>query len=443
MNKNLNIIIFFTLLLFYPLFAQDNSDNKSKFDISFSERFRMVMWDNAIDLDKSGTSNQNFARFRSSLGIKYSASENLVFNLKFTHEFRKYFTPSAADFHMNEVIFDQLNLQWKTDEYLPGTLTFGRQNIFLGEGFVILDGHPGDGSRSPYFNAFRYDWNINSDNTLTGFFVYQPEEDFLPALNGKDIDKAFQGDDSYQLVEQSERGAGLYYTGNLAEFNLQSYFIWKAIADDGLQIMPKSDIYTFGARCRIPLIETLALTAEGSYQGGKYGDSDRGAYGGYSYLSFSPEEKGSCIPRVIDAGFLILSGDDINTNKMEAWDPLFSRWPKWSESLIYTFLKESRGRVAYWSNLYSFYLRSGFTFPEDIALNLGYYHLGAMENTMATSFLSGDGSDRGELFTAKLSYKVSSKITGHIVWEYFVPGDFYFEGAERSHWARMEFFLSL
>jgi hypothetical protein len=45
---------------------------------------------------------------------------------------------------------------------------------------------------------------------------------------------------------------------------------------------------------------------------------------------------------------------------MEGWDPIFSRWPKWSESFIYTFTRESR--PSYWSNMSSLYASLAFDF---------------------------------------------------------------------------------
>lgn len=437
MKKNILLLFVFIAISSLSLFAQDNSE-PSKLNVNFSERFRMVMWDNAIDLSNSGGINQNFTRLRTSLGMQYKANENLEFNFKLTNEFRNYFTPSTAKFHLNEIFIDQLNFKIKNNQLLAGTLTAGRQNIILGEGFTILDAGPGDGSRSCYFNAIRYDWNINPKHTLTSFFAYQPEEDFLPVINGKDIDDSFQGDNSYQLIEQTEKAATLYYNGDFDNMNIQSYAIWKVIVDDGLQITPKSNIYTLGGRIKLPLYEQLSLTAEAAYQTGDIGENDRSAYGGYTYLTFLPKSDKSYLPTNINAGTFILSGDDKSSAKYEAWDPLFGRWPKWSESYIYTSLKENKGRVAYWSNMMALYLQTKFNLGGNFVLDLNYYQLYAMEKTVASAFLSGSGKNRGSMIIGKINYKIAEKVTGHILWEHFTPGDFYFDGADGYNWARME-----
>ncbi|MCK9281649.1 MAG: hypothetical protein M0P71_13570 [Melioribacteraceae bacterium] len=59
--------LIFSLILFIAIitFAQEqtNSNLPSKIKISFSERYRLVMWDNAIDLNDKGGNNQNFSRY--------------------------------------------------------------------------------------------------------------------------------------------------------------------------------------------------------------------------------------------------------------------------------------------------------------------------------------------------------------------------------------------
>lgn len=441
MKKNTLFIEALIFFLCSNLFAQENF--KSKLKINFSERFRMVMWDNAIDLNNSGSSNQNFTRTRTSIGLNYKPVRDFEFNVKLVNEFRYYFTPSIPEFHLNEVIVDQLYIKLKSEQVLPGVLTFGRQNIMLGEGFVILDGHPGDGSRSAYFNAIRYDWNINPNNTLTGFFAYQPEEDFLPMINANDVEDSFLGDDSYQLIEQTEKTAAFYYNGNLGDVNLQSYGIWKKIIDDGWQITPKSDIYTLGACVKVPATKKLSITAEAAYQTGTIGDEDRAAYGGYAYASYLSKINEVYCPSVINVGSFILSGDDPSTTKHEGWEPQFSRWPKWSESYIYTSLKENQGRVAYWSNMIAAYIQTKFNLGNGFGLDLNYYQLYAAEETNTTTFLSGNGMNRGGLLITKLSCKISENVTGHILWEHFAPGNFYFDDADSYHWARMELLYQL
>jgi len=54
----------------------------------------------------------------------------------------------------------------------------------------------------------------------------------------------------------------------------------------------------------------------------------------------------------------------------------------------------------------------------------------------------GTGDTRGDLFIAKFYYKISPNVTGHVLFEHFIPGDYYFDGANVSNWARLEVLYS-
>ncbi len=430
-------ILLFCLLI--PTGAKSDGKPFDKVKFTFSERFRMVGWDNAIDLNKNGDMNQHFTRHRTSAGLEWEPNHSLIFHLKLTHEFRHYFTPSTATFHWNEVFFDQLYIRYSSQEFLRGSITFGRQNIFLGEGFVIWDGHPVDGSRSAYFNAIRYDLDLNAKHKITSFIAYQPKEDeLLPVINGKDIDPVFQGDHSYQLIEQSEKAVAMYYQGRLKESEIDLYYIFKSIADDGIQLVPKSDIHTFGSRFRLHFNPQFSFTVEGAYQTGNIGEETRTAYSGHAYLTHFYKESKFELPNDISIGAFLLSGDRTSTDKYEAWEPLFARWPKWSESYIYTSLKENQGRIAYWSNILAPNIQGRYQLDNKLSVKLSYFKLLAMEQTLQTEFLSGNGKVRGDLITAQLNFKINKHLTGHLLYEIFYPGNFYFDLADPYHWARIE-----
>jgi hypothetical protein len=120
---------------------------------------------------------------------------------------------------------------------------------------------------------------------------------------------------------------------------------------------------------------------------------------------------------------------------MEGWDPIFSRWPKWSEGYIYTFTRESR--PSYWSNLSSLYA--------SLALDFGPRSDGVIaiqpmraEHPQPGVFPGGTGRDRGTLVKGRLNYKLSKYMTGRVIWEHFEPGSFYFPGAASYNWLQFE-----
>ncbi len=60
-----------------------------------------------------------------------------------------------------------------------------------------------------------------------------------------------------------------------------------------------------------------------------------------------------------------------------------------------------------------------------------------------SSTFIGTGDTRGDLFIAKFYYKLSPNVTGHVLFEHFIPGNYYFDGANVSNWARLEVMYSL
>ncbi|HLP45926.1 MAG TPA: alginate export family protein [Candidatus Kapabacteria bacterium] len=404
--------------------AEEPANGLSKWQINFSERFRMESWDNAVNLDKNAGDATAYTRNRTSLSLRWLPKGDLEFSVKLTNEFRNYLTPKTNKFKFHEVFVDLLYVKWADVARLPLTFTLGRQNITLGEGFVVMDGSPLDGSRSIYFNAVRADYRFNDKHGLMAFYCYQPEiDDILPIINSQDA----------PMLEQPEQGFGLYYTGKFNKSSLEIYTLKKDIKGT-LKRPIKSDIYSFGARLILPLVPRLSITGEGAYQFGTYGDFDRSAVGGYFHLDYKIDEKIPLV-RTLTLGGIYLGGDDPATTEIEGWDPLFSRWPKWSESYIYTLIREHS--VAYWSNLNSLYVSLLLDFTERMNLVLTWHHLGANERNLA-AFPGGSGNARGDLLIGRLDFIINRYFSGHFLWEHFSPGNFYFKEAARYNWLRFE-----
>ncbi len=399
--------------------------------LMFSERFRLETWDNAISLDETAKNSYTYTRNRTQLGAAWSPSPSTVIGLRLANEFRYYLAPTDIDFHLNEVIVDQLYLKTNLPWYQPMTFTLGRQNIVLGEGFIVLEGHPLDGSRSIYFNAVRLDWTIHPDHQLIAFASRQEEnDDWLPIINKK----------NQALVEQPETGLCVYYNGKWSQRELQGYFVHKRRSDN-TDFPLISIANTIGGRIKQPILRSINLTAvmEAGYQFGRHGDADRRALGGYGYLQYCPgwRTPHPYLPTLLTAGVIYLSGDNPGTENWEGWDPMFARWPKWSESYIYTQIKEDA--VAWWTNLFSFNTEVKFLLTSEVNLTLAFHHLIAPRKAETSSdFPGGAGTRRGELFIGKLSYKFDQRWSGHLLCESFDPGDYYFDGADSYVWIRAE-----
>ncbi len=409
----------FALLAAFPLAAQE----PPRWEFEFMERFRVEAWDATLSLDDSSGQEAAYTRARTHLGGRWTPAGGVKVAVRLTNEFRYYLSPAGRSFTLNEGFVDHLFVRWDR----PGfTLTLGRQDLMLGEGFIVMDGGPLDGSRSAYFNAARLDLKLAPGQALTAFYLDQPTTDeWLPLIHDQD----------QPMVEQPEAGWGLYYSGRAGTGLVEGYAVRKTIEATGR--FPFASAYnTFGGRVAAPLGRRLTLTLEANGQRGTFRGADMRAWGGHGTLDLGT---GRDLPAILTLGLIHLTGDDPDTAGWEGWDPVFSRWPKWSESYIYTQAKEFDGRPAYWSNLGSLYGSVLLRMGPQWDFRLTYHHLTAPHPTPSSvGFADGGGRTRGDLFIGKLTYKDGRRVSGHLIWEQFLPGDHYFDGADPYAWFRVE-----
>lgn len=427
------LAILFCSCLGLPRAAQAaEAKSEPLFSIYFWERVRQESWDNTMSLDEAAADTSAYLRLRTSLGARWRPGRDWEFHLRLTNENRVYLAPKLdprlkTDFNVHEVFFDQLSVRWHNPGGLPLTITFGRQDMMLGEGFLLMDGGPLDGSRSGYFNGLRLDHTLKNKNNLTFFFVRQPRRDtLLPVVNDKE----------QAMVEQEEQGFGLYFSAKAKKTGLEAYLFRKDSFASG--VLPKGAIHVAGGRLAHPFTAKLSLTAEGAVQLGTRGNGNRRGLGGYFHFDHKPGGRFP-VPAMLTVGGIFLSGDDPATARHEGWDAAFSRWPKWSDSLIYLMAKETR--VADWTNFISLYGGLVLEPAEKLKLHLAWHRLAAPERTAPSALLSGSGKTRGDLLIAKAVYDVSRNLAGRLIWEYFRPGSFYRAGADAFHWVQFELFF--
>ena len=431
------VLVSVVFALSVPLLsAQDRAGKASDtptLAFSFTERIRQESSDNVASLNDSKSDMSSCMRMRTCLTMDWKPSKNLEFNIRLTNENRYYLSPKTdprlqKNYSLNEVVIDNLFVKWTRPAGFPVALTIGRQDIRMGEGFIIFDGAALDGSRTGYFNGVRADFLIDAKNTLMTFYVRQPRTDtYLPIIHDVEQPMAEQEDESY----------GFYHTGSIGKINVEGYLF--RINRKGFGSLPATRFQTVGGRLQVPVTGRLSLTAEGALQFGKLETIDRTGAGGYFHLDYKTGRRGA-VPAVLTLGGIYLSGDDLSTpNKYEGWDPAFSRWPKWSDSFIYLLAKEKS--VAFWSNFVSLYAGANFALASNINLNLTWHHLAAAERTAPSNLWSGAGKGRGDLGIMKLTYDISRHLQGHFIWEQFKPGSFYFNGANGYAWIRFELMI--
>jgi len=429
-TRTLTIWVLLLALVVFTLqaFSQDTG---KKFSFGISERLRNTYYNNITDFNEDNDDEQDFMRIRTNVWGQFAVTPKLSVFAQLTNEFRPWLIdPKDRDFTLDEIFVDNLYLKWTVGSDMPVTFTLGRQNLIYGEGFIMLEGAPWDGSRAIYHDAAKISFQKGS-TTIDLLAISNTEiEERLPVIRGGDLsDGKVKGQTPDQWMNDNlEQAFGVYAVkkGSSGD-RYEGYFIYKTEKPDPFINIaaPQHELKlsTVGGRLVKPLAPKLSLTTEWAYQFGSQGEFDQRSFGGYAYLSYLVQEqkKGT-----FKGGLNILSGDDPATENNEGWNPLFSRWPKWSELYIYSHLAESiqgARRVAYWTNTLSPYIQYSVNLSGKINLSATFYHLQAMQTRMLGETESG--TTRGNEIQLLLKFNLSKSLSAHFLYDYFAPGDFY------------------
>ncbi len=413
-----------------PLSAA-GSQGEPAFKWGFVERVRQEYLGNVYDFDEGGDDTWNYLRFRSQLLASWVPAGGWRIGAVLNNEHRHWFKSTRGyedrDFEIDEFIVENLYVSADRVGGSPFGFVAGRQNIMYGEGFLFMDGGPLDGSRTGYFNALRIKAAF-SKRSVEMHILKDPSWDrYLPVINCL----------SKKLIEYDETGAGLYYIDDSVEgHRIEAYYFFKNERGDR-GVLPESDIHTVGARMSGRYAGSLDYAAELAVQLGDRGGADRRGFGGYMHGTYSFPVS---LKPVVRAGLIYLSGDDRATEDYEGWDPLYSRWPKWSELYIYALAAHENG-VAWWDNLmapnvgFSIKPAGGFTLETSI-----YFMTALVDEPefLSSETVFGEGYYRGTLSVVKLTWSAKKYFSGHLLWERFIPGDYYFEGSDAADFLRCE-----
>lgn len=391
--------------------------------VSFSwapyARLRHEYWKNIFDMNNATADDRNFYRFKFSLSGQADFSKNFGVTAKLTNESKAYIYYAGGDatYNINEAVFDNLYADIRNIAGLPLDLRLGRQDLtpgMYGEGFILGDGTPLDGSRTFYFNAVKASWKFNQANVLDGLYIADYKYDtMLPVIN--------EVPGKQQLNSTDERAFGLYHKGDLSPaLHLEDYYLWKHEDAGGTLLSTReTTLNTLGSFVRYATLPWLTFRGQLAYQFGTYGSDDRTGLGGYAFGDVSLKTMPGS-PQ-FSAGYIYLSGDDRSTAKNEAWDPLFSRWPWMSELYVLSYTREAG--TGYWTNLKMARIGMLFTPLKKTKVQFAYNILTANETAAGTVF--GTGTDRGKLYQGRVDYSFTKNITAYFLADYFTPGNFY------------------
>lgn len=416
------------------------SPSGPKFEFGLEERVRSEDWDNIIDHTDARADYRTHYRFRTRAWLTANLTKDLEISVGLCNENRTTTRPENFRYNGREVVFDTLYLDYR---FSPAfSVRVGRQNLMRGEGFVIFDGSSGDGSRTTYFNAINatYAWNKSKLELLV---IDDPKEDGLPVIN-----EIKPPAEKILLNEWDEQGLGLYYTGKeIPGTSLEGYYFYKTEKKDFRAtshplFQPDRRLHTLGGRVVQEIKGGWTLSAEAAgqkgIQDGRPGTPEKSrdirAWGGYARVkkgfgaSWKPSVSMACIAQ---------SGQDPTSDTITAWDPVFSRWPKWSEFYVISMAPEKA--IGYATNTRMWEVEFKCSPAKDLDLRATFYKMAAMEAPATVPGpIFGTEKERGRLWQARADYRFSPSLKGHALFENFAPGDFY-SGKDSGHFLRFEF----
>jgi hypothetical protein len=415
-------------------------------------RIRQEYFDNLITLTPANPLHlQDYYRFRARLWTSIMPITNYSLNVRLSAEPREWlrragYTPykGRSGLDAGEGVFDNLNVQWKNAFGQPATLTIGRQDIKLGDGWLTGDGTPFDGTWTYFFDAARFSYEFTDQHTaIDAIGIIQDAKDngWMPVIN----------EEHRYFTEQNEKGAILnVVNSNFAAANLNAYFIYKhdnkVNGFDAAHPAPRGgdtgNIYTFGGRLNGILGNHWEYSTEGAYQFGQKQDQDitdqsveanpaarmdfrtLNAFGFNGRLTYLFQDK---LANKFALNYVFLSGDNPNTHNDEMFDVLWGRYARWSEVGLFTYLPESR--IGQEANVQRFGPTWTITPLKKLDFSASYFAMFTPNDTATRAanpaLFSGDGNFRGHFTQAFLKYKFNEHVSGHLWSEFFFPGDYY------------------
>jgi hypothetical protein len=358
----------------------------------------------------------HYQRARQRLWLTGTPCPDLEINARLVWEFYNYCWPNTSnrrDFNVDEAMFDILNVKWKSPFGLPATVTVGRQELMFGDGWLVLDGTPLDGSRTISFDAARITYDLKDIKT-TADIVYinqtSREDRWIEPFN-------HQAQTRF-TSENDEQGVILWVANkSLEKTEIDGFFIWKH-DEKQLSTGDNADIYAFGPRVVHNFNDNWRYTGQFAIEAGEKNDANICAFGTVNDLTYSFHDPKN---NRLRTQFEYLSGD---TNQDKGFDILWGRWPQWSEILANTWALETR--PAQYTNLYRVGWGWALNPSDKTEFSLNYNLFFANQNPKAgTAGFSDNAKFRGQLLTALLTYKFNPHVSGHLLGEVFAPGNYY------------------
>lgn len=404
-------------------------------------RLRGEAFDNILDLSDRGDDSYQYWRMRYRFWADATPREGLRLYFRFGNEYRMGVYSGAASVRDAESRVSLDNGWAELSDAARGlSLRFGRMDLLFGEGLLVCDGTPADGSSSAYFDAIRGTWK-RGDLAVDLFTAKLADEGLGTATRDEDLYglHAQRGEVAAYVLHRFKRGATVFQAGKP----------WEVPS-------PRQRTTALGARWAHLPDAGWRAAVEGAYQSGRFEDAPdmgpgdvgnaRGAFGGYARAGWAAD---CCWRPAFEVGGLHLSGDDPGTARYEGWDDFYGEWPKWSELLVYTFL-DGATRVGgdparpddagAWNNLTLFWVEGRADLAPKLTVAVRGSVVGAPEPTGP-----GGGHGRGTLLAARADWTRWRGVALQALGELFDP-DGYYGGrggyGDRAWYARFQIVTS-
>ena len=397
------------------------ADDPRAAEFGFEQRVRNENWNNIFDYSDRTDDQRNQIRYRTRLWTNLPLTPKITLAAGLNQETCQVIVPRQP-YRFDEVIFETAYLDIR-DLFLKGlSLRVGRQNLIRGEGALIFEGTAWDGSRTIYSNAAVLSY-ARQNVKVDWIGVLNPaRERFLPRIH----------DRRRMLTEWTDQALGTYVTWKLnRNADVESYYFYKKEVNDtrarsNPQFQPDRHVSTAGGRLVQRLANGWTATSEAAGQwGATHAHEDIRAW--YAFSHVKKEAAAKTKPYLL-GGYWGFSGDNPRTpGRIEGWDPLFARWPKWSELYIYSQVKEKG--AAYWTNTSLWQAEMGFQPWKPVRWRFTYYRMGAYHPFAGDPKIFAGGTSRGNMWQTRLDFTVDKHWNGHVLYEALAPGDFYRVGS--------------
>jgi hypothetical protein len=402
---------------------------------------------------------QDYFRFRGRVWATATLATNVTLNARVSAEPREWmepatsfpfsprpFTPHTANegLEWRYGILDEANLKLEKVCDQPLTLTLGRQDIFLGDGWLVADGTPGDRSWTHFLDAARAVFDAREikttvDVSYVSMHAYPGQ--VVPTIGNSSSFAADGRYTGYILSEQDEQGAILNVSNNsIEDTTLGAFFIYKNNTEaPGIANGNNANIYTVGASVNGTPGRHWQYSVEGAYQCGsredptvnipepEHGWRPVSAYGANAWLSYRFNDRRKNELTLFGE---FLSGDNPNTTGTdEMFDVLWGRWSRWSELSLPFYSNETSGKLAQLNNVGRF--GPGWTFSpmKGMTFSAMYNALFAPEavptRAVTPDRFSLDGNFRGHYLQAVLRHQFSQHLSAHLWGECIWEGNYY------------------